>query len=531
MSETPHTSTPLSPRTRGSLSRALAAVARRRGREPSYVDLALRDRAMRAIPHGVTIVDARAPGQPTVYVSPSYERLTGYTAAELVGTSCSMLAGADTDQAALASIKEALAAGTECSVELLNYRKNGSTFWNALTLSPVVDDGELTHYVCVAEDITEKRELGEHIRESQRLEALGQLAGGVAHDFNNLLTVIMGNAFLAVQTADLEVRRGLDDILAAGDRATVLVRQLLAFSRQQPIEPGPVDLNDVVNDARRMLDRLIEATVEVRYELVDEPVTVVVDRGQVEQVLVNLAVNGRDAMPDGGRLTIRTGIVDGPDGRLGVLTVSDTGTGIADELRGRIFTPFFTTKEVGRGTGLGLAAAYGIVDAAGGEIDVESVLGAGSVFTIRLPIAAHAIGATDPDHLAAAGAGALHGARTLLVEDDSSVRAITEELLIRAGCELVLVADPNRAIELTEDGEPYDVLITDLVMPKTTGIELAKTIRELRPELPVLFVSGYPRNRFDEAIALPNSAYVAKPFTLASLQTAFGELSREDRVA
>jgi PAS domain S-box-containing protein len=476
----------------------------------------------------VTIVDARLPGKPTVYVSPSFERLTGWTPEEMVGTNCSVLEGAETDPAVLAVVHDALETGTECSVELLNYRKDGSTFWNALTLSPVTDDaGQLTHFVCVLEDITEKRELGEHIRESQRLEALGQLAGGVAHDFNNLLTVIMGNAFLAVQTADLEVRRGLDDILAAGDRATVLVRQLLAFSRQQPVEPGAVDLNDVVSDARRMLDRLIEATIEVRYELSDEPVTVLVDRGQIEQVLVNLAVNARDAMPDGGRLVVRTKVATGPGGRVGTLTVEDTGTGIADELRERIFTPFFTTKEVGKGTGLGLAAAYGIVDAAGGDIDVDSVVGSGSVFTVRLPLARAAAEADEPARLAAVGAGALAGARALLVEDDSSVRAIAEELLIRAGCELVLVADPDRAIELTEDGEPYDVLITDLVMPKTTGIELAKTIRELRPELPVLFVSGYPRNRFDEAIALPNSAYVPKPFNLATLQSAFGQLVSE----
>ena len=515
---------------RGWVARALAALGLRR--RPRYAELVLRDRAMRAIPQGVTIVDARAPGRPTVYVSPSFEALTGWTAEDMTGTACAVLEGPETDPEAVARVHEALETGSKCSVELLNYRKDGSTFWNALSLSPVVDeDGELTHFVCVVEDVTEKREVGERIRESQRLEALGQLAGGVAHDFNNLLTVIMGNAFLAVQTADLDVRRGLDDILAAGDRATVLVRQLLAFSRQQPIEPGPVDLNEVITDARRMLDRLIEATVEVHYELADTPVPVVVDRSQIEQVIVNLAVNGRDAMPDGGRLTIRTGIANGTGPAVGTLTVEDTGEGIPEELRDRIFTPFFTTKEVGRGTGLGLAAAYGIVDTAGGEISVDSAVGGGSVFKIRLPLAEQAQDDDGAERPVAGDIGSLTGARALLVEDDSSVRAIAEELLIRAGCEEVLVADPDRAIELTEDGEPFDVLITDLVMPKTTGIELARALRELRPELPVLFVSGYPRNRFDETITLANSAFVPKPFNVASLQTAFTQLVAERRAA
>ena len=532
--DTPTTSAsdpPLGGHIRRAFARRLQGLCRRF--QPGYAELSLRDRAMRALPHGVTIVDARAPGMPTVYVSPSFVRLTGYLPEEVLGTTCSVLEGEETDEETVQEILAAFAARRPYSAELLNYRKDGTTFWNALTVSPVPDEtGEITHFVCVIEDVTEKRALGENIRESQRLEALGQLAGGVAHDFNNLLTVIMGNAFLAVQTADLEARRGLDDILAAGDRATVLVRQLLAFSRQQPIEPGPVDLNTVVVDARRMLDRLIEATIDVRYELTEAPVTVVVDRSQIEQVLVNLVVNARDAMPEGGLLTIRTGIEDDPDAPMGTLTVEDTGSGIDDELRERIFTPFFTTKDVGKGTGLGLAAAYGIVDAAGGEIDVDSAPGEGSVFTVKLPLVTAGRRAVESgDEAPEAGENALVGARALLVEDDAAVRAIAEELLIRAGCELVLVADPDRALELTEDGEPYDVLITDLVMPKTTGIELARAIREMRPEVPVLFVSGYPRNKFDEAIALPNSAYVAKPFNQSSLQAAFEELRRGELAA
>jgi PAS domain S-box-containing protein len=484
-------------------------------------DLLLRNRALEAIPHGVTVVDATDPDHPLVYASPGFERLTGYPAADVIGRNPRFLQGPATDPAAVAALGEAIAERREVSIELLNYRKNGMPFWNALTVSPVHDgSGAVSHFVGVQIDITEKRLLGEQVRESQRLEALGQLAGGIAHDFNNILTVIMGNAMLLVQTADLETRQGLDDILAAGDRATDLVRQLLAFSRQQPIEPGRIDLNDVVGDARKMLDRLIETTIDVRYEFADVAVPVVVDRAQIEQVLINLAVNARDAMPGGGRLTIATGV----DGDMGTLAVRDSGTGIDASLRDRIFTPFFTTKEVGKGTGLGLAAAYGIVDAAGGSIEVESEAGEGSTFTVRLPLVAGSDAAEAKTRRVAVGSSALGGTRPLLVEDDPSVRAIAEELLIAAGCELVLVANSEHAIELTEDGEPFDVLITDLVMPRINGIELARAVRELRPDLPILFVSGYPQDKFDEVVAMPNSAYVPKPFDPNALQAALAKL-------
>jgi two-component system, cell cycle sensor histidine kinase and response regulator CckA len=495
----------------------------RRRRSTYEVQLRLRDRAMQAISQGITIVDARAEDLPIVYASPSFEQLTGYSAAEIEGRNSRFLQGPGTDPASVAAIQAAIANGEECSIDILNYRKDGTPFWNAVTVSPVTDErGEITHYVGVQTDVTERRELEEHARTTRRLEALGQLAGGVAHDFNNLLTVIMGNAYLATQTASPDNRQELDDILIAASKATDLVRQLLAFSRQQPIEPSRVDLNEVIGDARKMLDRLIEATIEVRYDLSDDEVIVLADRGQIEQVVINLAVNARDAMPDGGRLTIRTALA----GDTVTLAVEDTGAGMDPEVIDKIFLPFFTTKEVGKGTGLGLAAVYGIVDGAGGKIDVISALGEGSRFEVKLPLDVSEQTASSRSPAGASDEDALQGVTALLVEDNSTVRAIAEELLMAAGCELVLVADAERAIELTEDGEPYDVLITDVVMPRVTGPELARTIREHRPDVPVIFVSGYPQDKFAEAMSMARTAYVAKPFSLVTLQGAFADLVR-----
>jgi PAS domain S-box-containing protein len=372
----------------------------------------------------------------------------------------------------------------------------------------------------------EQRELESRLRQSQKLEALGQLAGGVAHDFNNLLTVIMGNAGLALQHADLGTRTGLEEILAAGERATGLVRQLLIFSRQQPVEARPIDLNEVVSDSRKMLNRLIEATIDIRCELAEIPVPVVADRGALEQVLLNLALNARDAMPDGGCLTIRTDAVVEGDARFGFLSVEDTGVGMDELTLQRIFEPFYTTKELGKGTGLGLAMVYGFVDAAGGEIDADSELGAGSTFTIKLPASESDGSATGHDRDFVGGQG-LAGGCVLLVEDDEQVRGIAEEMLLAAGCEIVLVADAERAIALTEQEEPFDLLVTDLVMPTMTGIELAGRIRELRPELPVLFVSGYPGDILGDAAARPNTGYLPKPFSRADLQEALERLLAE----
>ena len=490
------------------------------------MQLVLRDRAMQAISQGITIVDARADGRPIVYASPSFEELTGYTAAEVEGRNARFLHGPDTDPASRSPrssrrSRTARSTRSTSSITARTGRRSGTR--SPSRRSPTTAARSRTTSASQT-DVTERRELEEHARTTRRLEALGQLAGGVAHDFNNLLTVIMGNAFLATQTAAPENRQELDDILIAASKATDLVRQLLAFSRQQPIEPSRVDLNEVVGDARKMLDRLIEATIDVRYDLSSDQVTVLADRGQIEQVVINLAVNARDAMPDGGRL-------DDPHGHRRTrpdrdAAVEDTGAGHGAG-RDRQDLPAVLHDQGGR-EGHRPRPCRRLRHRRRRGRPYRRHLDDRRRQPVRGP---------SPLELsaAAAPAGRRRGSptrtrswasRRSLVEDNSTVRAIAEELLMAAGCELVLVADAERAIELTEDGEPYDVLITDVVMPRVTGPELARTIREHRPDVPVIFVSGYPQDKFAEAMSMSKTAYVAKPFSLLALQGAFADLVR-----
>jgi len=329
-----------------------------------------------------------------IEVNPATERLLGYSRDEILGEPCEPFTHPD-DHAVELPLLRALLQGErdEYELEKRYVRKDGFNVWSWLRLRLVRDDaGGPSYLLAVIEDLTERRHaeeeqrvLTEQLRQAQKLEAIGQLAGGVAHDFNNLLTVMMGHAGLALAAADDEVRAELGEILVAGERAAELVRQLLTFSRKQVVDAQLLDLNEVVAAALDMLGRLIESNVEIADELCPRPLPVLADRGQLEQVVLNLAVNSRDAMPDGGRLTIRTRV---EDGGFTVLSVEDTGAGMDGETRERIFEPFYTTKEFGKGTGLGLTTVYGIVENTGGSIRVESKPGQGTLIEISLPLAA-----------------------------------------------------------------------------------------------------------------------------------------------
>jgi PAS domain S-box-containing protein len=406
--------------------------------------------------------------------------------------------------------------------------RDGETRWVRSQGDVELDDqGRPYRLVGVIMDVTdrrraeeERRELEERLRQSQKLDALGQLAGGVAHDFNNLLMVIAGTSQLALSKSDDPgVRDDLLEVVHAAERAAELTKQLLVFSRSQPVVARHVDLNEVVTDARRLLQRLIESTVEIHEELSDDPLPVLADKSQLEQVLLNLALNARDAMPAGGSLTIRTSLASGR----GLISVEDTGTGIPDGVLERIFEPFFTTKESGRGTGLGLATVYGIVDAAGGEVSVSSRLGAGTVFTVSLPLGEQSDDHVDDEGPAREGP---QGDRILLVDDDDHVRATTARMLLSAGCGAVLEArDGGEALELVESGADFDVLVTDLIMPRMDGVELALRLRASRPELRVLYVSGYAADVLGDEASAPNSAYLPKPFSVSSLRLSLASLT------
>jgi len=376
--------------------------------------------------------------------------------------------------------------------------------------------------------VTETKLLEAQFRQSQKMEAVGQLAGGIAHDFNNLLMVIRGHTDLLLNSGVEQPRESIKQIQKAADRAASLTRQLLAFSRMQVLQPEVLDLNQVVGDMASMIERLFGSNIELVFETEPELGRVRADAGQVEQVLLNLAVNARDAMPSGGQLTIRTEnarFAPGDarplpiigDGDYAALIVKDTGEGMDTETQARIFEPFFTTKEKGRGTGLGLATVYGIVKQSGGFIIVDSAPGRGATFTIYLPRVA------APETVATTAQPSMttrHGAETILVVDDETgIRDLAAEYLAGCGYTVLTAAGGIEARDLLAkyDG-PVHVLLTDTVMPRMNGHELVQTIVALRPEIKVIYMSGYLEFNASAHLQSGDGAlYIQKPFGLDAL--------------
>ena len=408
----------------------------------------------------------------------------------------------------------------------------GRVIWIQLDVSVVRDAAGAPGYLIgQIQDITNRRQLEEQFRHSQKMEAVGRLAGGVAHDFNNLLTVISGYSELALQrVADGEsrpedVREDLDEIKNAAARATALTQQLLAFSRQQVVRPGRLDLNEIVTEIEKMLDRLIGEDVALVLNLGATAGTVEADAGQLEQVIFNLAVNARDAMPGGGTLTIETAAIeleaslDSEHGRIEPgryvrLAVTDDGTGMDAETQDRVFEPFFTTKEVGKGTGLGLSTVYGILEQSGGHVRIRTSPGSGTSFEIYLPECT----SEETLEAAPAGGGPIGGSETiLLVEDEASVRDLTRRMLERSGYRVLSAANGIDALQLcTTHVGHIDLLVTDVVMPQMRGVEVARRATGIRPGLRVLFMSGYTDNSIGVDIA-ESVSFLQKPFTLAEL--------------
>jgi len=379
-------------------------------------------------------------------------------------------------------------------------------------------------------DITDRRRLEEQFRQSQKLEAIGLLAGGVAHDFNNLLSVIQGYcSMLEMDGISLdEQHKYVVEIQLAVERAAALTRQLLTFSRRQPMQMRPVDLNSVVSKIARMLQRILGEDISLHVNYSSSAVFLNADAGMVDQVLLNLAVNSRDAMPNGGQLIIETSsgdadrILPAPvpprTGRFGCLKVTDTGCGMSAEVLARIFEPFFTTKEIGRGTGLGLATVHGIVQQHEGWIDVKSEVGKGSAFSIYLPQLAH-----SPDQPAAPGERVqmLGGTETILVvEDESTLRRLFRNMLARLGYQILEAPTGAAALEIWDQHQnEIRLLLTDLVMPDgMTGIDLGQKLLKDKAGLPIIYISGYSRETLDSAVDLVEGVnFLPKPFQLEKL--------------
>ncbi|MDX1495400.1 MAG: PAS domain S-box protein, partial [Longimicrobiales bacterium] len=387
--------------------------------------------------------------------------------------------------------------------ELLARRKDGSPVWlmtSSALLEDPVDGSKQIVATCL--DISGRKEMEERLARKGRIEAMGQLAGGIAHDFNNLLTAIQGNAAL------LERELGFDsdtaqemarEILDSSRTASELTEQLLAFSRGDPAAASQVDLVDLVERKRGLLRRLLPENIILEAEVAEEPLVVEAPPAQLEQVLLNLVINARDAMPGGGRILVAVepwsldkgpedGLVEVGPGEYVRLTVSDEGHGIPRHVRARIFEPFFTTKAALGGTGMGLATVYGVVARAGGSVHVESSPGAGATFRVLLPRQERMEAAPSQGP---ATHGPASGETILLVEDEDAVRKVARRILERTGYRVRAAVDGEQALELVKAGEPFDMLLTDVVMPGMTGPELASEVVRLRPEVPILFVSGY----------------------------------------
>ncbi len=453
------------------------------------------------------------------------ERVTGYSRQEAQGMPLASLLSAE-DQAALQQAMDCLLGGQNSVKYRLDLiARNGVSCPTEVSSRLIFQDGRPAGVQSIARDIRERQRLESQLLQAQKMEAIGRLAGGIAHDFNNLLTVITGYTqwMLDELPPDHPLRPAATETLLAADRASALTNQLLAFSRNQVYQPEPVDLNVIVARLDRMLRRIIGEDIELSVSMAPQLGRVRADAGQLEQVLLNLVVNARDAMPGGGKLLVQTADVDVresdsaetgcPPGSYVMILVADTGCGMDAKTKERIFEPFFTTKEKGKGTGLGLATVYGILSQNRGHITVESAPGQGSVFRVYLPrLAEPAGGAWAAPRETGRAAG---GETILLVEDERGVRRVIREMLERHGYKVLEAAD-GHAAEWTfrAHDAAIDLLITDVVMPEINGRELASLLKALRPDLKVLFISGYTDDAIlQNHIMSPGVSFLQKPFT------------------
>jgi len=467
------------------------------------------------------------------YVNPAFEALTGYSRQEVTGKAQSILKSDLQPPVLYNELWETICAGGVCRGIVVNRKKNGELYYVDESISPIRDaEGRITHFVSNGRDLTERLRLEAKLLQAQKMDAIGRLAGGIAHDFNNLLTIITSYSELALDSVipGSAAQSRMQEILSAARRAADLTRQLLAFSRQQPQALRVAELNPVVGGIAKTLHRLIGEDIELVFIPGDGMGRVRLDPVQIEQILMNLAANSRDAMPQGGRCTFETRNVQLdeqyadrkraviPTGRYAVLTVTDTGTGIPANDLSHVFEPFYTTKASGKGTGLGLATVYGIVKQNHGFVWVYSEPGMGTTFKIYLPCVPD-----QPSVLEISDQNTekvFRGTETvLLVEDEDALRRAAAELLSLRGYRVLQAKDGLDALSVVKShGSTIHLAVTDVVMPHMSGGELAKELETLRPETRVLFVSGYAgQTVLDHKVVDVENNFLQKPFTLKQL--------------
>ncbi len=466
------------------------------------------------------------------YVNPAFETVTGYTREEAVGKRPAILKSGVQDEAFYRDLWNTLRSGKKWTGRMVNRKKDGTLYTEEATISPVKDArGNIVNYVAVMRDISEKLQLEQQFHQAQKMESVGRLAGGVAHDYNNSLTIILGFADLALREVDPEslAASHLHEIIRAANRSVAITRQLLAFARKQIIEPVVMDLNTSVESTLKMLRRLIGEDIELIWKPAPNLWKVKMDPAQLDQILANLCVNARDAISGVGTITLETANVvlseeycaahaEFVPGDYVLLAVTDTGCGMDKETVSKIFEPFFTTKEIGKGTGLGLSTVYGIVRQNRGFVNVYSEPGVGTTFKIYIPRELEAeLEREEPSSRSEVPRG--RGETILLVEDDPVLLEMTEIMLTQLGYTVLGAASPRDAAALARDYEGrLDVLMTDVVMPEMNGKELAAAVREVRPDVKVLFMSGYTANVIaHHGVLDPGVAFIQKPFGLWDL--------------
>ncbi len=464
------------------------------------------------------------------YVNPAFERNTGYARGEVIGRKTNLLKSGRHPPEFYAELWSTISSGRVWNGRIVNRRKDGTEFIEDCVIAPVRNAaGETRNYVAVKRDITNDLALQQHLAESQRLDSVAVLAGGIAHDFNNLLTVVLSCADILRTSPEGKGPNAdvIDEIHVAGQRARDLTRQLLAFARRQVIEPIPLDLNKTVVDGERLLRRVLNEDIAIVVKLGVDLWTVRCDPAQIEQVLLNLAVNARDAMPNGGKLVVETANVEVDEARATLfsgirpgphvlLAVQDTGAGMTPEVKARAFEPFFTTRPVGKGTGLGLATVHGIVRQSGGFIRIESEPAWGTRFEILFPRTAEAVARPSPSAASSAAGGS---EAILVVEDDPHVRRITVRALEASGYEVLVASEAEAALHIVSDrSRRIDLLVSDVVMPGMDGPQLADAVREHRPDVRVLFVSGHAHEVLAHRGIEPGRVQLLdKPYTTGSL--------------
>jgi two-component system, cell cycle sensor histidine kinase and response regulator CckA len=464
------------------------------------------------------------------YVNPCFCQLTGYSKEEALGQNPRLLKSGQTNPQSFVEMWETLSAGLEWRGEFINRKKNGDLFWEAVSISPIKDKKEeITHFLGIKQDITEQKKLQDQFRQSQKMEAVGKLAGGVAHDFNNLLTVINGytDMLLAPLHHDDPSLKKLQQIKKSGKRAAALTNQLLAFSRKQVLKPEILDINGLLSDLEKMLKRLINENIYLETLYEHDSFSIEADAGQIEQIIINLAVNARDAMPNGGTLTIETQNIQLdetlvkqsesiPKGPYVSIIVSDTGIGMDRTTQSQIFEPFFTTKEEGRGTGLGLSTVYGIVKQSGGHIWVNSEPGKGTIFSIYFPAVKKSV---DTAANEAETNGLVNGNETiLLVEDEKEVRLLAELSLQSLGYHVITAIDGAEGLKKARLHQDIDLILTDVVMPNMSGRQMVDEIDDLHPNAKICYMTGYTDDALvHHGVLEKDVQLMQKPFSLNEL--------------